>query len=182
MSWSHPEAGRAFARARELGEKLGETNQLLAMLAGLTQSANGSGQFNLARELAERMLATAERAGDNASLCAAHTIVGRILLAPGQYADAQKHLDLGNSYYDESNPSELGLMGINALGSGIDALTLAAIVVLLLGFPDRARQLMTEALRVSERRFDPFWTGVVQMWEACSACCSATGKRFLSTP
>ena len=163
-SWAHPEAGRAFARAEQLAEKLGETNQLLAMLAGLTQSANGSGQFKLARELAERMLATAERAGDHASLCAAHTILGRILLARGEYADAQKHLDLGNSYYDESNPSEFVLMGIDALGSGIDALTLAAIVVLLLGFPDRARQLMKEGLRRAERRADPFWLGIVHTW------------------
>ena len=163
-SWAHPDAGRAFARAEQLAEKLGETNQLLAMLAGLTQSANGSGQFKLARELAERMLATAERAGDHASLCAAHTILGRILLARGRYADAQKHLDLGNSYYDESNPSEFALMGIDALGSGIDALTLAAIVVLLLGFPDRARQLIKEGLRRAERRADPFWLGIVHTW------------------
>jgi transposase, IS5 family len=46
-------------------------------LAGLTQSVNGSGRFKLAHELAERMLATAERAGDHATLCAAHTIFGR---------------------------------------------------------------------------------------------------------
>jgi tetratricopeptide (TPR) repeat protein len=116
-SWAHPEAGRAFARAQQLAEKLGETNQLLAVLAGPTQSANGSGQFKLARELPEQMLVTAERAGDHASLCGAHTILGRILLARGQYADAQKHLDLGSSYYEEADRSELGLMGIDAPGS-----------------------------------------------------------------
>ena len=110
-----PRAGRIPRRlrlcARQLAEKLGETNQLLAMLAGLTQSANGSGQFKLARELAERMLATAERAGDHASLARPVQNFGRILLARGQYTDAQKHLDLGNSYYDESNLSEFALHG-----------------------------------------------------------------------
>jgi len=163
-SWAHPEADRAFARAEQLAEKLGETHQLLAVLAGLTQSANGSGQFKLARDLAGRMLATAERGGNHASLCAAHTILGRSLLARGEYSDAQKHLDLGNSYYDQASPSEFALMGIDALGSGIDAPTLAAIVALLLGFPDRARQLMKEGLRRAERRADPFWLGIVHTW------------------
>jgi hypothetical protein len=156
-SWSHPQAGRAFARAQELGEKLGESSQIVVVLHGLVVSALGSGQFKLARELAERMLAAAERAGDRAALCAAHTRLGESLIWRAEYVDAQRHLELRNNYYDEADSSELGLMGL-------DAPALAAIVILLRGFPDRARQLMSEALRVSERRFDPFWTGVVQMW------------------
>ena len=47
---------------------------------------------------------------------------------------------------------------------GIDALALAAIAALLLGFPDRARQLMKDGLRRAERHANPFWLGIVHMW------------------
>ena len=156
-SWSHPEAGRAYARALQLAERLGGTTQIVAVLMGVKSAANGSGQFKLARELAERMLVAAERGSDRAALCVAHTRVGETSIWRAQYVEAQKHLELGSSYYDEADHGELGLMGI-------DAPALAAIVALLLGFPDRARQLMSEALRRLERRDDAFWAGVVHMW------------------
>jgi len=103
-SWSHPEAGRAYARAQELAEKLEENKQLARVLQGLVLSALGRGQLQLARELGERLRATAERSKDRGSLCAAHTFLGLALFWSGQYIDAQKHLELGTSYYDEGNP------------------------------------------------------------------------------
>jgi class 3 adenylate cyclase len=156
-SWSHPETRRAYTRALELAEKLGETNQLVKVLMGLKSAAHGSGQFEQARKLAEQMLEAAEHSGDRGALCVAHTRLGEALIWRGQYAEAQRHLTLGSSYYDGGDRSELGLMGI-------DAPALAAIVALLLGFPDRARQLMKEAMRRAERRDDPFWVGIVRMW------------------
>ena len=169
-SWSHPEASRAFARAEELAEKLGETNQLVAVLTGLKSAAHGGGQFELARELGERMLVAAESSGDREALCVAHTRLGEGLIWRAQYAEAQRHLDLGSSYYDEADRSELGLMGI-------DAPALAAIVALLLGFPHRARQLMNEGLRRAERRGDSFWMGIVHMWGGmfCGILCHEQG-------
>jgi hypothetical protein len=156
-SWLHPEAGRAFARALQLAEKLGETTQIVTVLIRLKSAANGSGQFELARELAERMLVAAERGSDRAALCVAHTRLGETSIWRARYVEAQKQLELGSSYYNEADRGDLGLMGI-------DAPALAAIAALLLGFPDRARQLMSEALRRLEHRDEPFWSGVVHMW------------------
>ena len=156
-SWSHPEAGRAFTRAEELAEKLGETNQLVAVLMGLKSAAHGCGQFELAQEVGERMLVAAESSGDRGALCVAHTRLGEGLVWRAQYQEAQRHLNLANSYYDDEDRSGLGLMGIDAPAVG-------AIVTLLLGFPDRARQLMDEGLRRAERRGDSFWKGIVGMW------------------
>jgi len=119
-------------------------------------SALGSGQFKLAKELGEQMLVAAERGGDRATLCVAHTTLGGTLIWRAQYVEAQKHLELGSSYFDEADPGDLGLMKI-------EAPALEAISVLLLGFPDRARQLMKKALRSLERYDDPFWAGLVHM-------------------
>ena len=76
-------------------------------------------------------------------LCTAHKFLGQALIWRAQCVEARKHLEFADSYYDESDCGELGLTGVDAP---------AAIVVLLLGFPDRARELMKQALRPSERR------------------------------
>jgi ATP/maltotriose-dependent transcriptional regulator MalT len=46
---------------------------------------------------------------------------------------------------------------------GLDALAIAAIVVLLLGFPDRARQLMNEALRRAKHIDSQYILGLVHI-------------------
>jgi DNA-binding winged helix-turn-helix (wHTH) protein/tetratricopeptide (TPR) repeat protein len=158
-SWSHPEAGLAFARAQELAEKLNESSQLVEVLLGLGVSAIGRGEFNIGHELGKRMLVAAERSGARAALCAAHTFLGQTLMWRAQHEDALEHLELGGSYYDEADPSGFASLGI-------DASVLSAIVVLLLGFPERAHQLFNQALHRSERRNDRFRVGVVHMWGA----------------
>ena len=105
-SWSHTEAARTYARAQDIAEKLGETAKLVAVLMGLVSSALGSGRLKLGRELGERMLVVARRSKDPASLCAAHTYLGQALIWSAQYVEAQKHLELGSSYYDEADRGE----------------------------------------------------------------------------
>jgi DNA-binding winged helix-turn-helix (wHTH) protein len=171
-SWSHPDASRAYTRAQELAEKLGETSQIVTVLHGLVSFTHGTGQFKLAGELGERMLVAAESSGDRAALCVAHACLGETLIWRAQYVEAQKHLELGSNYYDEADPRELGLIGIHAPA-------LAAIVALLLGFPDRARQLANDALRRSERRDDPFWVGLVHMWGGMFCALLRDGRECL---
>jgi tetratricopeptide (TPR) repeat protein len=156
-SWSHPEAGRAFARAQELAEKIEEFSQLVMVLGGLGASAVTGGEFKLGRELAERMLLAAEHSGNRGLLCAAHTFLADSLIWRAQFADAQRHLELGNTHYDETDRDWLASYGL--VGPA-----LAATAVLLLGFPDRARQLISEALRRSARHDDPLRTAIVHWW------------------
>jgi DNA-binding winged helix-turn-helix (wHTH) protein/tetratricopeptide (TPR) repeat protein len=156
-SWSHPDASQAYRRAKELAEKLGETNQLMAVLLGLGWSAIGGGHFRLGRQLAERMLSVAEASSDRALLCVAHTRLGDALIWRAQYADAEHHLELGRRYYTETDPSVFTAFGIVAPA-------LAALVVLLRGFSERARRLMNEALRRAERHGEPFWAALVHLW------------------
>jgi ATP/maltotriose-dependent transcriptional regulator MalT len=53
---------------------------------------------------------------------------------------------------------------------GIDALALAAIATLLLGFPDQARRLMDKASRRTEGSDDPFWVGLMHVWGVFLCC------------
>ena len=156
-SWSHPETGRVYARAEELAKRLGENTQLVAVLLGLILSATGSGHFRLAREIAERMLAAVEGSSDPASLSVAHTFLGETLLEGANYVDAQKHLELGSRYSDESESSGLG-------GWGLIASALLPTALLTLGFPDRARILAKKALERAALCADPHKVGGVRLW------------------
>ena len=53
----------------------------------------------------------------------------------GQYLDANRHLELARRYQEESDSGELASIEVDADAS-------AAIVALLLGLPERARQQM----------------------------------------
>jgi tetratricopeptide (TPR) repeat protein len=156
-SWAHDEARRAYARAEDLSKKLGEEAQLVAVLLGLVLSATGSGQFKLARELAERMLVVAERSREAASLSAAHTFLGETLMEGAQYIDAQKHLELAIHYCEESGAARLGEWGLLAF-------PLRAMVVLALGYPDSARKLAEDTLHRLALCTDPIKVGGVRLW------------------
>jgi predicted ATPase len=58
--WGAPETGRAYARARELCERLGEIRQLFPVLWGLTVFHINRGEPNAGRGVAEEMLRLAE--------------------------------------------------------------------------------------------------------------------------
>ena len=155
--WSRVETNRAFTRAMELAEKLEKTDQLQAVLLGLGFATISRGEDTLARELGEKMLIVAERRTDAASLGAAHSFLGQALTWCGRLEDAKTHLELGSDYYNESDPSGFAAWGI-------ECPALAAYVVLLLGFPERARRLMSEGLRRLERRIDPLRAGTMHLW------------------
>ena len=160
-SWSHPDANRAYTRALELAEKLGDTTQTEMVLTGRLASVFGGAQFALAQGLGERMLVAAERSRDRASLYKAQTLLGLTLTMQGQYLDANRHLELARSYYEESDSDELAWIEVDADAS-------AAVVALLLGFPERARQQMREVLRRAEVRADSFAAGLAHSWGAYS--------------
>src|SRR4029077_3871346 len=127
-SWSHPDANRAYTRALELAEQLGETTQTAMVLSALLISALGRAQFTLARGLAERMVVAAERSRDRPSLYTAHALLGETLAMQGQYLEANRHLELACRYHEESNSGELAWIEVHADAS-------AAIVAVLGGPP-----------------------------------------------
>jgi hypothetical protein len=74
-----PDAGYAYARARELCHQLVDTGQLFAVLVGLREYSLNRGELHTARELAPACLPLAQRQHDAASLMRAHFGLGSIL-------------------------------------------------------------------------------------------------------
>jgi predicted ATPase len=71
-----PEVERAYTRARELCQQLGQTPQLFPTLSGLWGFYLVRGELPTTRELGERLLSLAECAQDPALLLRAHGVLG----------------------------------------------------------------------------------------------------------
>jgi tetratricopeptide (TPR) repeat protein len=138
--WSQPEAERAFTRAQELGERLGESRQLVEVLHGLVAAASSRAQMRASVEFARRMLSLAERNGDHDLLCLANYLMGMTLFWRGELGEAQRRLELATLYSDETDQRPLAVIGRKSTP------ILASVVALHQGFPDRARLLLDRSL------------------------------------
>jgi tetratricopeptide (TPR) repeat protein len=134
---------RLHARTRISGE------------AGRERSAN----VDSIRAFAERIVQLAESGEQRGFLSAGHAALGYSLLVGGKPQQAQRHLDLARSYLDESDPRPL------VKESSIILLMSPMLVVLALGFPDRARRLADEAVRHAEG-IGPYVEGIVRVHAA----------------
>jgi class 3 adenylate cyclase/predicted ATPase len=90
---SAPEVGHAYARARELCQRVGDTTQLFVVLAGLAEFYRARGELEAARELGEQFLALAQNQHDPERLAHAYSVLGRVLLFLGEFAPAHVHLE-----------------------------------------------------------------------------------------
>lgn len=158
--WSHKETHRAFSRAQELAEKLGESHQLATLMNGLSASACTRGQMSIALEQGRLGLRSAEFSGDRALICAAHRRLGESLWFGGKFDEAGKHLDLASSYFDEADAARLTILG------AIVPSVIAAIAHVQLGFADRGRKLIDLAQVNAGERNNSFELAFVHMY-AC---------------
>ena len=153
--YSSAGAAEAYARARELAEQLGDPQQLFMAVYGLWQSANGAGRVLDCRSLSNRLQQlTAEKADDDLRLEAHHSAWATCLFA-GEPVAAQEHSAVGRRLYDsERHRSHRLLYGGH--DPGVCAGKVAAQAYWLLGWPDKALFLDSEALALAERVAHPF--------------------------
>jgi class 3 adenylate cyclase len=153
--YSSAGAAEAYARARELAEQRGDSHQLFMAVYGLWQSANGAGRVLDCRRLSNRLQRlTAGKADDELRLQAHHSAWATCLFA-GEPTAAREHSEAGRRLYDpERHGSHRLLYGGH--DPGACARYVGALTRWLLGFPDEALALSSEALAFSKRLAHPF--------------------------
>src|SRR5262245_11771694 len=146
----------AFARARELARQAGGTPELLSVLFGLWTSIAGQGEFGVARELADELLAVAGRAGMRTEMVWGHLAHGINHYSLGDLTAAREHLARVVVLYRENErpakPSDPGVM----------ALSYAAVNSWALGLVDEARASSRESLELAQALRNPLavaWAG-----------------------
>jgi class 3 adenylate cyclase/tetratricopeptide (TPR) repeat protein len=157
LSWSSfvvrgprtPQRESALVRARELCERLGDNAKLMEALLGLAHLHVNRRDFDLARELAEGVLAMAQQAETPGMLAGAHTVLGILRFATGRFPAARKHFERAVEL-SASGPSRdyVAYFAQNAPN-----ILIATLVIL--GYPSTPLSRAHELLAAARRSSDP---------------------------
>jgi predicted ATPase/DNA-binding winged helix-turn-helix (wHTH) protein len=150
--WAASETERAYARARELCDRLGDPPELFPALFGMWAMYLVRGEFRTAYELAEQLL-RAQSAHDPALLTYARLARGATSYWMGKFPPAREHLESAITLYDpERHRPLIFRYGYDA---GVACLSYAAWTLWHLGYPDQALKRSYEALALAQRLSHP---------------------------
>ncbi|NVM26883.1 MAG: hypothetical protein HWN70_13335, partial [Desulfobacterales bacterium] len=161
-----PEVEKAYTRARELCQQMGETSQLCRVVGELSVFYYVRAEHQRARELAEEALSLAQRAEDPLLVALGHWYLGFILFCLGEYATAQSHLEQMIAFYEPQQHHQpfVFLRGVDA---GLSALAYAACCTWCLGYPDQALSRSQQALAMARELGHPFSLADVLCYAGC---------------
>jgi tetratricopeptide (TPR) repeat protein len=148
-----------------LAEELGDPRQLFVAVYGLWQSANGTGIIRECRRLSDRLLQLTARESDVGLRLQGHHSAWATCLFSGQPASAREHCDAGCRLYNpEQHRSHSLLYGGH--DPGTCARFLGAMIYWLLGHPQQALTLSTEAVAMAERLAHPLSLEIALLYSA----------------
>ena len=152
-----PEVERAYARARELCERVDDTHRLFPVLLALGWFYLMGGPSDTARDVGTRLATMAEATGDPAILLAAHNVLGLASFYRGEFEAALDHSERGIALYDPKahSPARSPVFRAN-VDPGVSCTGHAAWTLWLLGYPARAAARMREGLALAHSIAHPF--------------------------
>src|SRR5579863_3016712 len=134
--WASLETERAYTRARELCERLGDPVDLFPALFGLWIMHLLRGEGQTAYELAEQLPRRAQGVHDQAVLVHAQWAPGVTSYCIGEFISARKHLEMAITLYDPDRHPPLAVRYVG-IDPGVACLSFAALTLWQLGYPDR---------------------------------------------
>ncbi|MGE0825006.1 MAG: hypothetical protein AB7G75_34955 [Candidatus Binatia bacterium] len=140
---------RAYTRARELCQQMGESPHLFPVLWGMRLFFATRGEFRTARELEEQLLRLAHNVQEPDLLPWGHQGAGITLFLMGELTLAQVHLKQVIALY---NPKTHGALVFRyGLDPGVLGRCVNANLLWYLGYPDQALQGALEALSFAQQ-------------------------------
>jgi DNA-binding SARP family transcriptional activator/predicted ATPase len=143
-----PEMEKAYTRARELCQQMGETSQLCRVMGELSIFYYVRAEHQRARELGEEALNLAQQAEDPLLVALGHWHLGVILFCLGEYTTALGHLERVIAFYNPERHHR-SLIVLSVSDAGLSALAYAACCLWCLGYPDQALKRSQEALALA---------------------------------
>jgi predicted ATPase len=153
-SYAAPEVGEVYTRARELCQEVGEIPQLLSVVYGLWVFYFVRGELQTARELAEQLLSLAQRVQDPSSLLWVYDALWSTLFFLGEFVPARQYYEQGIALYDPQKHHSLAFL-YGGHDPGVCCREVAACVLWLLGYPDRALKRIHDALTLAQELSHP---------------------------
>ncbi|NOT53092.1 MAG: AAA family ATPase, partial [Deltaproteobacteria bacterium] len=143
------EMERAYLRARELCQRLGEPPQLAAVLFGLCTVYELRGEVQKGLNLAEQLLTLAEKARNPALLLRAHMALGYALYFRGEFQASRHHFEQGLKVYDPDKHSPR--VSNVAQDLGVICFSCTGWDLWCLGYPEQARRSVDSGLTLAHR-------------------------------
>jgi tetratricopeptide (TPR) repeat protein len=159
------EAARAYTRARELAEQQGDAGQLSVAIYGLWQANIGSGTLVGAHILSNRLLQLTSGAADDGLRLQAYHSAWTTCLFAGKPVAAREHCEAGRRLYDPERHHTHRLL-YGGHDPGVCAGYMGAQVHWVLGYPDKALTIGSEALALAEHVAHPLSLEFVLVFNA----------------
>jgi tetratricopeptide (TPR) repeat protein len=143
---SHPDVGRAYARAWELCRQLDDYSREFTALRGLMLYHTNLLETEKAQHFAEEVLHVAERLDDAARLVGGHMALGVVLYNRGKLEPALAQFRRGFELFDPN------MLFPDWPGShpGVQCQFWPALISWMLGYPDRSLEELRAAVRSAE--------------------------------
>jgi tetratricopeptide (TPR) repeat protein len=149
---SHPDLGRAYARAWELCQQLGDHSRGFTALRGLQLHHLGLLEMEKSQHFAEEALRVAERLGDAARLVGAHMALGAALYWQGKFEPALAHFRRGLEMFDPN----MQFPDWPGSHPGVQCQYYPSLISWTLGYPDRSLDELRAAVRSAETLGHPY--------------------------
>lgn len=151
--WASPQAGEAYARARELCREAPEGAQLARALAGAHSFLHNRAEIRAAHQLADESAVLSEHRNDSDVKLITHRCLGVSLMFRAEYNRALHHLRQSLNLYNEAEhrPPKLTPHDVRVTCESFVAWT-----VLLLGQPDQALAESQGALAWARELSQPY--------------------------
>ncbi len=155
--WAVAETERAYTRAHQLCERLGNPPELFLALCGLWALHYLRAQLRAAYDVAEQLILLAQNAQNPRLLWTARSLLGNALFSMGELPRAREQFEEAISLY---NLDDLGrhrqLANWSALADqGVSILSFEAHALWNLGYPDQALKRSSEALALARALSHP---------------------------
>ncbi|WP_437760410.1 protein kinase domain-containing protein [Sorangium sp. So ce1389] len=166
--YAAPEVEATYARAHALCREAGSSPQLFPALWGLWIFFHVRGDYALAEQHGEQLLALAESTGDAGIALGAHQALGATRFLRGRLGEAREHFNKVLSIYDPAHHLPLAfLFGHDAAAFSLSHL---AWIAFHLGEPERAKASVDEAIALCEELNQPVSRGFVEHFAAVLCC------------
>jgi predicted ATPase len=150
--YTDPDVQEAYAKARTLCQRLGDTAGLFNVLRGLWGVYIVRAELQNALELGKQCLALAEQEQNPALLLWSHQMVGQTATHLGDLVSARDQFDQGISLYDSQKRRAPRALQ----DPGVACLSYKAVILWLLGYPKQSVETTSKAVALARDLYHPF--------------------------
>jgi adenylate cyclase len=148
------EVEQAYARVLELCERTGEIPQFFPVLRSLALYYELHAEPEKGIQLGQRILDLAERLGDTSMKAEGHLVIGPLIAVLMDIHAGLEHLEKGLSGLDV-NRMRARRFGLGS-NLGVVGLTVSALLLWMIGYPERALRRASESIALAQQLDHPF--------------------------